>query len=267
VDAALERERAERKRYMANFLAVEREATDKDLVEERNHADQLVAGRDEFLAIVSHDLRSFLGGLSLSAGLIVDQAPEGDAGDGARKYGAMSRRLIARMNRLIDDLLDVASIDAGKLALRVEEVDVGELLRDTLAAFASIGDAKQLDLDVAAVAPPLHARADGGRILQVLANLVSNAMKFTPAGGRISVRARREGDEVEIAVSDTGIGITEDALQTVFERFRQIAKDRRGLGIGLHISKVIVEAHGGRIWAVSQPGGGTTFRFTLPVAR
>jgi signal transduction histidine kinase len=105
---------------------------------------------------------------------------------------------------------------------------------------------------------------DGGRVLQVLANLVSNAIKFTPAAGRVSIRVRAEQNEILFSVSDTGIGIPSAELRRVFERFRQISKDRRGLGLGLHISKSIIEAHGGRVWVESEVGTGSAFHFALP---
>lgn len=264
-DAVLQDERAERKRYLADFLAVEREATDKDLIGERAHADTVIAARDEFLATVSHDLRSLLGGLSLNAEVLLDLAPAGADGDILRRHAAMSQRMVSRMNRLINDLLDVTSIEEGKLALLPEQVEISELLRDTLEAFHPIAAAKRITLGADAEGLPLQARLDGGRILQVLANLVSNAIKFTPAEGRISIRIRAERNELQFSVSDTGIGIPEDALQAVFDRFRQVSKDRRGLGLGLHISKFIVEAHGGRVWAESKLGAGSTFHFTLPV--
>lgn len=263
-DAALQHERAERRRYLADFLVVEREATDKDLIGERAHADTVIAARDDFLATVSHELRSLLGGLSLNTGMLLRHAPEGAGGDKMRTLGATSQRQVARMNRLINDLLDIASIEAGKLTLLPEQVDVAKILHDTLDAFEPIAAAKRITLNADAAALPLHARLDDGRILQVLANLVSNAIKFTPAEGRVSIRIRTERDEIHFAVSDTGIGIPEDALQGVFERFRQVNKDRRGLGLGLHISKCIVEAHGGRMWAESKLAAGSTFHFALP---
>jgi signal transduction histidine kinase len=266
-DAVVEFERAERKRYMADFLTAEREATDTDLIGERTHADTAVADRDERLATVSHDLRSLLAGLSLSGVLLVDAAPAGPEGELMRKHGLMSQRLVARMNRLVNDLLDVASIEAGRLTIFPEQVDVAELLRDTLAAFEPIAAKQRITLDAEVVAPGVRARLDGGRILQVLANLVSNAMKFTPAGGRVSLAARVERDELELSVRDTGIGIPAASLQSVFERFRQVNVDPRGLGLGLHIAKRIVEAHGGTIWVESQLAAGSTFHFRLPVGQ
>jgi signal transduction histidine kinase len=264
-DVALEHERAKRKRYLDDFLAVEREATDQDLINERSHDDTLIATRDQFLGTVSHDMRSLLSGLSLTAELLIQHAPEGAGGDKMRRHSATIQRLVARMNRLVNDLLDVTSIEAGKLAVLLAPVEVATILRDTLDAFAPLAAAKRITLDADAGALPLHAPLDGGRILQVLANLVSNAIKFTPEEGRVSIRVRIEENELHFAVTDTGIGIPEDALQRVFERFRQVDQDRRGLGLGLHISKGIVEAHGGRMWAESKPAAGSTFHFTLPV--
>jgi signal transduction histidine kinase len=263
-DAVVESDRVERRRYLADFLAVERDATDKDLRGERANADTAVATRDDFLATVSHDLRSLLGGLALNAHLLVKHAPEGEAGDKMRKHAGTSQRLVARMNRLVNDLLDVASIEAGKLALVPAQVEVEHILRDTLEAFEPIAAAKRISLDAGAESAPLHARIDADRILQVLANLVSNAIKFTAPEGRVRIVVRGEKSEIHFTVSDTGTGIPQEELQGVFERFHQVSKDRRGLGLGLYISKCIVEVHGGRMWAESKLGAGSTFHVVLP---
>jgi len=264
-DAVLERERSDRRRYLADFLVTEREATDKDLITERAHADEVVAARDEFLATVSHDLRGMLSALGMNAELLLEGAPE-SLGDEVRKHAAVNKRLLGRMNTLINDLLDVASIEAGKLACVTEHVELDTLIHETLEAFEPLAASKRVTLSGKAevVEGPLHAELDAGRILQVLANLVSNALKFTPAGGRISIRVGRAKGGIEFAVSDTGIGISAEALPTVFERFRQVNKARGGLGLGLHISKSIVEAHSGRMWVESTPTKGSTFHFFLP---
>jgi signal transduction histidine kinase len=263
-DAVLERERIQRRECFEIFLANEREATDSNLMDERADADTNVATRDDFLATVSHDLRSLLSGLSLSAQLLLEKAPTGAAGDLTRKCAGTSQRLVARMSRLVNDLLDVTSIEAGKVALLIEETDVADVLRDTLEAFEPLAAAKGVSLSAEAEPPPCVGRFDSGRVLEVLANLVSNALKFTSSGGRVSIRVAREGNELHFAVNDTGIGIPEDALQGVFEKFKQVAKDRRGLGLGLYISKGIVEAHGGRMWGESRLGAGSTFHFAIP---
>jgi signal transduction histidine kinase len=264
-DEALKEQRSDRLSYLADFLAVERESTDRDLIRERKHADKIVATRDEFLSIVSHDMRSLLAGLALNAGLLEKQAPEGEGGEKIRKHAAASQRLVARMSRLVNDLLDMTSLESGELALLPEQVVIGKIVRDTLDAFEPLAAAKDVILECDSVPITLQTRCDAGRILQALANLVSNALKFTPPKGQIAIRVRPEKDEIHFSVSDTGIGIPEDALESVFERFRQVSRDRRGLGLGLHISKRIVEAHGGRMWAESALGSGSTFHFTLPV--
>jgi signal transduction histidine kinase len=196
---------------------------------------------------------------------LLESAPAGAAGDMARKYGGRSQRLVSRMSRLVNDLLDMVSIEAGKVALLIEANDVRDVLRDTLEAFEPLAQAKGVLLSASAEPSQVLAHFDAGRILQVLANLVSNAIKFTPAAGRISIQCERNGNELRFSVTDTGIGIPAEALHGIFEKFKQVAKDRRGLGLGLYISKGIVEAHGGQMSAESQLDAGSTFRFTVPV--
>jgi signal transduction histidine kinase len=266
-DAVLKGERALLRKNFEIFLASEREATNANLLDERVDADTTANVRDDFLAAVSHDLRSLLGGLLFSAQLLLRNAPEGAPGDMTRKYAGTSQRLVSRMTRLVNDLLDLVSVEAGRVALLMEENDVAAVLRETLEAFEPLAAAKGVTLDIDAGTPPCAGRFDGGRILQVLANLVSNAIKFTPSGGRVSIRGAREADELHFAVRDTGVGIPEDALQGVFEKFKQVARDRRGLGLGLYISKGIVEAHGGRIGVESLLGAGSTFHFAIPCAQ
>ena len=177
------------------------------------------------------------------------------------------QRYTARMTRLVGDLLDVISIEHGRLAVLPERHDAKELLRETLDAFQPIAAAKQIDITTDVRAGSLLARYDHDRILQVLANLVGNAIKFTGEGGQVALFVEPSHDEVRFSVKDNGVGIASEKLDVIFERFWQVAeKERSGLGLGLYISKCIVEAHGGRIWAESQPAAGSTFHFTLPAA-
>lgn len=264
VDAATQAERLERKRSMEVFLQLERGKTDEDLVGERSLADALIASRDEFLATVSHDLRNLLGGLSLNAGLIAQAAPDGEAGAKIRRLAGATSRFVVRMDRLVNDLVDVASIEAGRLAVVVRPVEVGRLLRDTVQAFEPVAAERQVALQAVLPGQPIHATLDDERTLQVLANLVSNALKFTPQGGAVHLAVSASGREVHFTVRDSGVGIPADQLARIFDRYRQVSRDRRGLGLGLHISKCIVEAHGGRMWAESTPGAGSTFHFALP---
>jgi signal transduction histidine kinase len=263
----LTNEREERRRALAELLLFERDATDKDLLLERTGADAALATRDDFLGMVSHDLRSLLGGIAVSTAFLLKEAPGGDHGRKVVKRAEGIQRFTARMNRLIGDLLDVVSLEAGRLGVTAAPGDVTRLLHESVDAFQPSASAQRILLSVAAASGPLLASFDRERILQVLANLLSNSLKFTREGGRIEVRAERDGSYVRLSVTDTGSGIPDDELDAVFERFRQVNRfDRRGHGLGLHISKGIVEAHGGRIWAESSLGNGSTFHFTLPCA-
>ena len=265
-DESLRFERSQRRGFLGAFSEVERSVTNEDLIGERACADTVTAAQEDLLADVSHDLRSMLGGLAVSAALLIADAPVGKEGDKIRRHAGASQRAVARMTRLVNDLLDTASIEAGKLAIVPEPVDVGRLVSDIVEAFTSMAAAKNIVLDAALPKPRLSASLDELRILQVLENLVSNAIKFTPAGGKVSIRIRATAHRIQFVVSDTGIGIPENKLAAIFERFNQVNKDRRGLGLGLHISKSIVDAHGGRIWAQSEVAIGSTFSVDLPIA-
>ena len=265
-DDSLERERAETNVALARLLPLERVKTDRYLFTERVRSDDALSNRDDFLGIVSHDLRNLLGGIVLAAGVMAKHADAHDQGRQILAGTARIQRYAARMNRLIGDLLDVASIDAGRLAVTPVPNDVAAVIAEAVDTFHADAAARHLSL-VTRVKPPVPALFDHDRLLQVLANLITNAIKFTAAGGHVTVRAARTGDEVQVSVTDTGAGISPDLLDAVFERFWQAKEgDRRGLGLGLYISRSIVDAHGGRIWVESTPGSGSTFHFTLPAA-
>ncbi len=227
-------------------------------------AEQAVRARDEVLAAVSHDLRNQLNTLSLSASsltTLASKAGPGNLGNIAHRL----QRTLSSMNRLIGDLLDVGAIDAG--ALHVEPVDCGAraLLDAAVDLLRPLADERELRL-VVACNDGLALRADTDRITQVLANVVGNAIKFTPVGGTIRIAARAGGDAsfVEFEVADSGPGIAPDHLPRVFDRFWRPKSRVRGVGLGLAIARGIVEAHGGRIAAESPPGAGAIIRFTLP---
>ncbi len=267
LDAELRAEREEGKRALSALLHLEREETDTRLLFERARSDEGLATRDEFMGIVSHDLRTLLAAIALQATLHKRDAADDEAGRKTVQGLGKIQRFTARMNRLIGDLVDVASLEAGKLLVTPEVRDASAVVRESVEAFQPLASAQGLSLDVELRGEPLMATFDHERVLQVLANLLSNALKFTPAGGRISIRVVPSGQELHFSVTDTGSGIPSQQLNAVFERFWQARSgDRRGLGLGLYISKSIVEAHGGRIWVESQPGAGSTFTFTLPAA-
>jgi signal transduction histidine kinase len=222
--------------------------------------------RDEFLGMVSHDLRTMLGGISLGAALLAKEAVgEGERGAARLLQIERIQRFTTRMNRLLGDLLDVVSLEAGTLRVVPRALDGSELLRDTADAFAPSFAAKGVALTTRVVGGSLLATLDHERILQVLANLLANALKFTPMGGSVAVVVTADAPFVRFSVSDTGCGVPEDQVEAIFERFAQGAShDRRGLGLGLYIAKCIVEAHGGKIWLERPSEGGSTFHFTLP---
>lgn len=231
-------------------------------------AARAVQARDEVLGIVAHDLRSPLNVVRLAAETLAltERGPDGETV--RRKATTMIERSITRAGRLIEDLLEITRIEGGVIALAREPLAPERVLREAV-------DAQRLGADEASIAITLDLPsslpsvwADEARVLQVLSNLLANAVKFTPGGGRVRVAAERCGDEVRFSVSDSGPGIGADDLTHLFDRFWQASRrDRRGAGLGLSIAKGIVEAHGGRIWAESALGEGSTFSFTLPVAR
>ena len=254
--------REERAEHVA-LLARERADTDNDLSRERARSDEALATRDDFLGIVSHDLRNILQAVIGSAALIERGVSGTDPQ--ARMHAQRIRRSGAHMNRLIGDLVDLASIQAGVLAVTRELGDPTQVVREAVEIFQPQASASGVSLLAKIVGPSSATLFDPARILQVLTNLLSNAMKFTPAGGTVVVRVERCGQELRVAVSDTGVGIPGDKLEAVFGRFLQVTNDRRGVGLGLYISKAIVQGHGGRIGAESIIGQGSTFWFMLPL--
>ncbi len=260
-DAQLAEERAARKQALARLLVLEREATDDDLVIERARADEAVATRDDFLAMVSHDLRTLLGSVALHAAMIVREEP----GEKLRKRAESVQRCTARMNRLVGDLMDVVSMEGGKLGVALTSDDASGVVREIVETYQPAMAAKEIIL-TSEVTSAL-ANFDHERVLQVLANLLSNALKFTPKGGNVAIRVASKAGQVVFSVSDTGPGIPVAKHEAVFERFWQSAPgDRRGLGLGLYISRSIVESHGGKIWVENNAPANTgcTFFFTIP---
>jgi signal transduction histidine kinase len=249
---------------LASLLAFERQYTDHSLESERKRADRALTSRDDFMAMVTHDLRGLLGGIALSAELLKELG----AGEGHTRvvgYAEKIQRFTARMTRLVGDLMDVSSIEAGKLSMVRVPRNAVLLLRDSMDAFAPAAAASGIVFACESAVYPGMVELDHERILQVLTNLVGNALKFTPRGGKITVTMDRRGEDICFAVTDTGEGVPSALHQKIFERyFQSNDAGRRGLGLGLFISKSIVESHGGKLWVESTPGTGSTFRFTVP---
>ena len=274
---AVEREEGDRARTQEHvqkqliadaLLERERKETDRNLLDERAHADLELITRDQFLTIVSHDLKNSIVAISLVArglrtGLSKDAV---DAGYLLENLGVIEQAATG-MDRMISDLLDVERMAHGKLQLKPERVDLGVLLQQCMALFAPVVSSNFFSMTVHTSPESIFADLDHDRILQVLSNLIGNSLKFTPNGGTIGLSARKQETQVEISVTDNGPGIPEQAQAQLFERFSQLRiNNRRGLGLGLFIAKWIVEAHKGRIWVTSDPGKGSTFSFTLPLS-
>ncbi|HUF26851.1 MAG TPA: PAS domain S-box protein [Gemmatimonadaceae bacterium] len=222
--------------------------------------------RDEVLGIVSHDLRNPLSVISMCASTLIEENGGGEAK--ARELGEMIQTSADWMQRMIQDLLDVGSIEAGRLAIERQREDVFVLVHQVLAMFERAAAEKSIRLSADLPEDLPRVDADAERVLQVLGNLVGNAVKFVPAGGEITVRAAARKGFVEVTVVDTGPGIPENEAARIFDRFWQARRGSRirGTGLGLTIARGIVEAHGGRIRVESTLGEGSTFHFTLPLA-
>ena len=266
-DAAVRDESEQRRVALASLLAFERDDTDMRLEVERERADEALTTRENLMAMVSHDLRSLLGGIALSAELLRNLDATDEPLVKVKKYAEKIQRFSARMSRLVGDLMDVASIESGKLAMVRSRCEPRVVLREALDAFHPAAFARGVELVGEMLTDPGAHLFDHDRILQVLTNLVGNALQFTPKGGRITIRVDQSDAAARFSVQDTGQGVPPELLESIFERHVQIAPgERRGLGLGLFISRSIVEAHGGWIWATSTPGVGSTFVFTLPLA-
>jgi chemotaxis family two-component system sensor kinase Cph1 len=245
-----------------------RSIIEADLAHQVLREQAAVRARDELVAVVSHDLRNPIGLISLQATQIrkVLQTP-GDPGPRLLKGAERIQQATGRMAALLQDLVDLSKIEAGRFVIEARPENPSELLSDAVDVLGPGADAKKITLSWSSdtVAPVL---ADSDRLFQVLSNLVGNAIKFTPEQGRIELRVVDRGDWMEFAVADTGQGISSEDQKHLFDRYWQSPQHRhQGTGLGLYIVRGIVEAHGGRIWVESEPGVGTTFRFTLPAAK
>jgi PAS domain S-box-containing protein len=222
--------------------------------------------RDEMLGIVSHDLRNPISAIGMCARVLEENAPE-SASERAALLGTI-RESATWANRLIQDLLDVASIERGQLSLQTRREDPAQIVLQALHMFEVEAEHHGISLDAQLPTNLPLVEADSARIVQVLGNFLRNAIKFTPRGGRITVSAQQSEGRLTFSVRDTGPGISDDNQARVFDRFWHLSDGARarGTGLGLSIAKGIVEAHGGRIWLDSVLGDGSTFAFSLPAA-
>jgi signal transduction histidine kinase len=223
--------------------------------------------KSDFLATMSHELRTPLNAIIGFSEVLHEQM-----------FGELNERQVAYVRdvleagrhllSLINDVLDLAKIEAGRMELDLSEVAVPDILRSAVSLHSERASRNGIALALTTEPAEIEITADERRVRQIVFNLLSNAVKFTPADGRVDVSARVDDGQVEIAVADTGPGISAEDRETIFEEFEQTAdgkKEEEGTGLGLPLSRKLVELHGGRIWVESEVGRGSTFRFTLPV--
>ena len=221
--------------------------------------------RDQVLGVVAHDLRNPLSTILLQAGALKRRDPEAERR--SQKQTEAIRRAATHMDRLIQDLLDVALMESSQLTIERARVSARELIFGAVDMQRPLTSSSSLELRVDLDRDVPDVWGDRGRLLQVFENLIGNAIKFTDAGGCITVGAASTDHEVVFRVADTGSGIARENLPRVFDRFWQATRvGYQGAGLGLPITKGIVETHGGRIWVESSEGRGTTFSFTIPTA-
>ena len=222
--------------------------------------------KSDFLATMSHELRTPLNAIIGFSEVLHEQM-----------FGELNERQLAYVKdvleagrhllSLINDVLDLAKIEAGRMELDLTEVALPDVLRSAVSMHSERAGRVNVELALETEPEEIPVTADERRIRQVVFNLVSNAVKFTPANGRIDISAHLDDDHVEVAVADTGPGIATEDLEKIFEEFEQTSEGKQveGTGLGLPLSRRLVELHGGRLWAESAVGRGSTFRFTLPV--
>lgn len=226
-----------------------------------------IRARDDMIGIVSHDLRNPVNAVKMIAGVILDRQGDEPLSPEMGNYASVIRQAAEQMDELIQDLLDVTRVEAGRLAVNMRSQNTEEMLSDTLRTLAPVAADRKLALRLNAPDDLPNVLADRERFSQAISNLVGNAVKFSQPGGEIFVRVAVLDKELLFSVSDKGSGMTSEQLSHAFDRFWQSSRtDRQGAGLGLAITKGIVDAHGGRIWAESAPGAGSTFYFTLPIS-
>jgi two-component system, sensor histidine kinase len=232
-------------------------------------AQRAIRERNDLVAVVSHDLRDPLSTIGIGASLLLEAPPSGPGYAAlVRRQAESIHRSVQRMTTIIQELLLAEKLESGQVILHHEELRLGQLVGEVFDLLCSLAKQKSLSFDTRVEHEESVLSCDRSRLLQVLSNLVGNAIKFTPEAGRIELRAAADEHEALFEVSDSGPGIPAGDRERIFDRFWQARETaREGTGLGLFIAKGIVEAHGGRIWVESEPGAGSTFRFTIPLGQ
>ena len=243
-----------------------RSAIENDLTRQVLREHEAVRKRDEVVAVVSHDLRNPMTIIIMQCGMMQRLVAKDEGKHTVRLSAALGTMedATARMNTLIADLLDKSKLDAGKYPLECKPLDVVDLLQEACGLLVTLTSHKNIELNCSS-SEGLSIDADPHRLFQVLSNLLGNAIKFTPSGGRIDLSARQVDGKVLISVRDNGGGIHAVHLPHIFERYWSVREDYpNGSGLGLYICRSIVQAHGGELWAESEPGIGSVFTFSIP---
>jgi PAS domain S-box-containing protein len=249
------------------FTVVLRDVTERKQREENyrrlyEEAQRAIAARDDVLSFVSHDLGNPLAAIRVATAVLMRRMSVDDP-DSPHILGI--REAVEQAQRLIRDLLDIQKVEAGKLVLHFEKLDIDELIAEAVQALRPLVEEKEVRIAREVAPETLYVEADHDRIMQVLANLISNAVKFSPAAGAVTIWATREGEEVVVAIRDEGPGIAQEELPHIFDRYFQAKQTGKvGHGVGLSIVQAITKAHNGRAWAESTLGAGSTFYFALP---
>jgi two-component system sensor histidine kinase GlrK len=231
-----------------------------------NKLQELDQMKSDFFSSVSHELRTPLTTIHLGIGLLNGGA-EGAITENQRELLGTLQNESKRMIEIVNSVLDLSKMEAGMMTYSFEQKDLAPLIDRTIHEIGPLVKSKKINLEAKLVDKLPIINVDSERILQVLRNLIGNAVKFTPEEGQVTVSARSIDGGLEVSVADTGPGIPAEDLTTIFEKFRQVGSKTsqiKGTGLGLAIAKQIITRHGGKIWAKSIPGSGSTFVFVLP---
>ncbi len=294
IDLTIEKERNTKNQFIIDLLSKERGQTDFNLDQERKTTDSKVLDtsanlvteiaahlqtqtelttRDEFLAIVSHDLKNPMGAILSSADILLEEVTGKMSGNHSEKrfsseiiqYIQMIKRNAAKGLRLIDDILDMESVAQGKMRLILGAVNIQDLVHEAVDTCAHIAKSKNISIKMFVEGTLPNLMCDRGRMLQVITNIIGNAVKFTPVGGTIKISVSTKDKNIFFTFQDDGPGIPPSKTEAIFSRYAQLGSAHRtGLGLGLYISKMFVEAHHGEIWVESELGKGSQFHLKLP---
>lgn len=241
----------------------------RDITEQKESEER----KNEFFSAVSHELRTPLASIGGSLDLVIKNVV-GQINDKQRRYLELAKDSCDKLNMVIDDLLDLSKFERGRMEINLEPISIGKLIEEVTEKFQAVAMEKQINLHLKQSAEDISIFGDDNRLVQVMNNLLSNALKFTPTGGEIEVEMfapRMSPPHIGVSVKDTGPGIQANDLERVFDKFEQVRRSEArkigGTGLGLAISRSIIEAHKGKIWVESQPGQGARFIFVIPAEK